>query len=465
MKWRNSLVYLLVLLLVGGYYYYFEVVQKRQKELAAREAQKVFHFQTEQVSGLTIKPKDKEAVQIKKEGQWEIVEPIKADADKSSVNELLSALSKLEAEREVATAPDDLKPFGLHEPSLVISFRMGEQKLELFVGDKNPVGDGSYAKTSDGTRVFLIAEGNRSVLNKGLNELRRRQLFGFQLDDVVAVNLAYREGNIIAIERAADEKEWKVPGDSEIKIKQSKMDNLIEQIHWLRAQNFLENEPRNLLAYGLEPPFVTVTLRLKSGEKAELRLAKKENAEKQIDAFSSQLPVVVQVAASILDDLPTALSALQDRSLLGFKPDVVKEVKWSLGDSHGHAIQIDESRWGLKAGEGQPEPIKDSWHVRSFLWDLGDAEYQGKLDPAPPLASQPHCRIELRNAEKSLLTLSWEKPPQEGRNPVSVWIQKEGETVAVSADADLLRRVESDLERLSHPEEAGSREQGVKSEE
>ena len=59
--------------------------------------------------------------------------------------------------------------------------------------------------------------------------------------------------------------------------------------------------------------------------------------------------------------------------------------------------------------------------------DLGDAEYQKKLDPAPPLASQPYCRIDLRNAEKNLLALSWEKPPQEGRDPVPVWVQREGE--------------------------------------
>jgi hypothetical protein len=452
MKWRSSLVYLLVLLLVGGYYYYFEVVQKTQKEAAAREAKKVFQFQTEQVAGLTIKPKDKEAVQLKKEEPWQIVEPIKTDADKSSVDDVLGALSRLESEREVAAAPDDLKPFGLHEPSLVVSFQTGEQKLELLVGDKNPVGDGSYAKTSDGTKVFLIAEGNRSALNKGLNELRRRQLFSFQLADVVAVRVAWREGSAISIERAADEKEWKVPGDPEIKIKQSKMDNVIEQIHWLRAQNFLENESKNLPAYGLEPPFATVTLRLKSGENAELHLAKKEQDEKQIAASSSQLPAVVQVAASILDDLPKELSVLQDRSLLGFKPDGIKEIKWSLGDSQGHAVQIDESRWGLKAGAGQPEAIQDSWRVRSFLWDLGDAEYQKKLAPAPPLTSQPYCRIELRNAEKSLLTLSWEKPPQEGRSPVPVWFRNEAETVAVNVEAELLRRVEVDLERLGDPE-------------
>ena len=57
MKWRSSLAYLLVLLLVGGYYYYFEVLQKEQRETAAKEAKKVFHFQTDSVSALTLQAK------------------------------------------------------------------------------------------------------------------------------------------------------------------------------------------------------------------------------------------------------------------------------------------------------------------------------------------------------------------------------------------------------------------------
>ncbi len=319
MKWRSSLVYLLVLVLVGGYYYYFEVIQKEKQEKAASEARKVFRFQAEQVSTLAIKSGDQETVQLIKEGQWRIVEPIKADADKSSVDEFLGALSKLEAEREVAAAPDDLKPFGLLSPSLTISFQVGDQKLAMLVGDKNPVGDGSYAKTSDLTRVFLIAEGNRSALNKGLTELRKRQLFSFQLPDVAGMQVAWREGNVITVELAPDEKGWKASGDPGTKLKKSKVDNIIEQIHWLRAQNFLENEPLNRPVHGLGPPFVTVTLRLKSGENAELRLGKKENDAKQIVALSSQLPAVVQVAGNILDDLPKDLPALEDRSLLGLQ--------------------------------------------------------------------------------------------------------------------------------------------------
>jgi len=58
-------------------------------------------------------------------------------------------------------------------------------------------------------------------------------------------------------------------------------------------------------------------------------------------------------------------------------------------------------------------------------------------------------QIDLRNGEKDLLTLSWDKPPREGRDPVPVRVRREGENVAVSVDAELLRRIEGDLERLS----------------
>jgi hypothetical protein len=449
MKWRSSLLYLCVFLLVSGYYYYFEVIQKKQKEIAASEARKVFTFPSDSVSALTIELKEKQTVELRKDGKWEITQPIKVDADKFSVTDLIGTLSKLEVEREVSPAPNDLKPFGLTEPSLTISFHAGEQKLELLVGDKNPVGETRYAKMADKTRVFLIAEGNYSALNKGLNELRRRQLFTFQLDDVTAASVAWIEGSSFSLELDSGGKGWKSPAAPEVFLKKSKIDNMIEQIHWLRAQAFLENEPTNLPAYGLEPPYVTVTLQLKSGRTADLRVAEKKKDAKQTAALSSQLPSVVEIATAILDELPKDLLALQDRSLMAFKSDEIKQVLWSMGESRGYVVQLDDGRWGRKKGEGMPGPLKDSWHVRSLLWDLGDAEYQRKLDPAPPMVPKPYCRIELRNAERELLTLSWDKAPREGHDSIPVWVHREGVDQVVGVEAELLRRIEGDLERIA----------------
>lgn len=454
MKWRSLLAYFLVLLLVGGYYFYFEVVQKRQQETAAKEARKVFHFQTDSVRALTLSGKGRDPVQLKKEAQWQIVEPIKTEADHFSVQDLLGALSNLEAEREILAAPNDLKPFGLLEPSFTLRFQAGEQPHELLVGDKNPVGDGSYAKTGDQARVFLIAEGNRSALNRGLDDLRKRQLFTFQRDDVTGVKVAWRDGNATALELASGEKEWIAPANPEMKVKKSKVDNLIEQVHWLRAQGFLENEPKNLPSHGLEPPLVTITMQLKAGEQAELKLAEKKQDAKQVAALSSQLAAVVQVAAGTLDDLPRNLQQLQDRSILGFKPDEIKELVWNLNESQGHAVRLAEDQWGLQKGEQPPEPLKEPWPVRSLLWDLGDAEYQHKLEPMPPMSPKPWCRIELRSAASNLLViLSWERPAPEGRGAVTVWLERQGGMAAVSVDAETLRRIEGDLVRVGSGEQ------------
>ena len=450
MKWRSSLAYLLVLLLVGGYYYYFEVFQQEQRETAAKEAKKVFHFQTDSVSALTLQSKGQPPVELKKEEQWQIVAPIRTEADKFSVHDLLGALSKLETEREIVAAPSELKPFGLLEPSLAVRVQAAGQWLELLIGEKNPIGEGSYAKTADKPAVFLIAEGNRSALERGLNELRRRQLFTFQLDEVAGVKVAWQDGNTTALELASGEKHWTARANPQMKIKKSKVDNLVEQVHWLRAQSFLEDGVNNLPTHGLEPPWVTVTVQLKAGGIAELRLARK-NKDDKVAALSSQLPSVVQVAASILDDLPKGLQSLQDRSLLGFKPEEVNEVAWILGESQGRTVQFGEESWGLKKGEQEPEPIKEPWLVRSLLWDMGDAEYQQKLDSVPPVVSKPYGRIELRNTGKNLmLTLSWEKPPEEGRAAVPVWVEREGATgtEAVTVDAETLRRIAGDLERV-----------------
>ncbi len=450
MKWRSLLAYLVVLLLVGGYYLYFEVFQKHQEEMAAQEARKVFHIQTDQVSSLTLMFKGRDRVRLEKGEQWHLVEPIKTEADNFSVQDLIGALAKLETEREVLATPSDLKPFGLIEPSFTIRFRAGEAEYELVVGDRNPAGDGAYAKTGDSARIFLIAEGNRSALNRGLDELRKRQLFTFQRDDVAGIVVAWRDGNATIVERGNGQQEWRAPASPERKLKTRKIENLIEQVHWLRAQGFLEDEPKNLAAHGLEPPFVTVTLQLKAGERAELKLAEKKKDEKVVAGLSSQLPAVVQVAADTLDSLPRNVQKLLDRSLLGYQPDEISEISWNLDATHGHVVRLAKDDWGLKQGDRQPEPLKEPWPVRSLLWDLSDAEYEQKIEPIPPVTPKPHATLELRNAEhKPLVTLSWEKPPQEGRAAVTVWLERDGETGAVAVDAETLKRIEGNLERVA----------------
>lgn len=453
MKWRQSIIYFVVLLLAGGYFYYFEVVKKEQKQAADKEAKKVFSFKIESVQALEVYSKDKQSVKLKKDNQWEIVEPIHAGVDKGALDDFLRTLSTLESERKIVEAPQELKPYGLDDPPLRIRFQTADQWLELSMGEKTPVGSGRYANLGEKKDVLLVAEGNWSVLNKGLNELRRRELFTFQPEDVIGIEVAWQDGSIVSVAKQPEANTWKAPDQPDMKIKKSKVDNVIEQVHWLRAQSFQENEVKNLDSYGLNPPYVTIKLRLRGDLSTELMMADKQKQDKQVSAVSSELSSVVQIDASVLTDLPKSPQALEDRSLLGDKSESFKQVKWRMGDSSAHVVRIDENKWGLKKGETESEPLKDSWHVKSLFWDLDDSEYVKRMDPQPEIPAQPYARLELLDGEKNMVILSWQKPEAKGEEPTTVWIERGGETLAVQVRTDSAEKIARDLERILHPEQ------------
>ncbi len=456
MKFRHSLIYLSVLALIAGYYTYFEVVKKAEKEAAEKEAKKVFALQADQVTSMEVMARDKDPLQLKRNGSWKITSPLEADVEKTSVESFVNTLANLSWEIEVSKESQDLKPFGLHEPvPLKIRFQAADQSLELLVGDKNPVGRGYYARRADSAQVFLLEASNWSLLNKGLDELRRRSLFTFQPEDVLELSVEWKDGSAVQVMREEGASVWQAPGQADLKVKAGKVQNVIEQVQWLRAQGFVENRPENLESHGLKPPHARVSLKLKGDQTAELTLAARDKEEaRQILALSSELPAVVQVDAGILDDLPGNLEALEDRSLIAFKSQDVTEVRWGLGESQGHVVQIEPNKWGLKKESGSPEPLKEPWHVSSLLWDLQQVEYERKVDPGPEAPEKPYGRLEMSNAAKPLATLSWEKSPGENAAAATVWVEEGGQVKVFEISGETLRKAQENLGRILGAETA-----------
>ncbi|MCU0573794.1 MAG: DUF4340 domain-containing protein [Syntrophobacteraceae bacterium] len=457
MKWRHSLIYLAVLLVIAGYYYFFEVVKQAEREKAEAEAKKIFSLQADQISALELSAPDKPQVRLKREeGEWRITDPVASDVEKSAVESLVSTLAGLSWEVEVAREAQDFKPFGLTDPvPLKIRFTAGDRELELLVGEKNPVGRGTYARRGDASRVFLLETANWSLLNKGLDELRRRALFTFTPEEVTGLSLEWADGAGLHVLRDGGSDAWRAPERADMKIKESKVRNVIEQVQWLRAQSFVEEGLAGLESHGLMPPHARIRLQLVGERTAELTLAVKDaDAARQIKAASSELPAVVQVDAGILEDLPRDLPALEDRSLIGVKSRDVKEVRWTLGQARGHAVQLESNQWELRAESGQGAPLKEPWHLSSLLWDLQQAEYQRKVEPTPESPQEPHARMELLDAGRTLAVLTWEgtsgveQQPAGGAASKKVWVEEGGQTTVFEVSREALQKAEESLTRV-----------------
>ena len=300
---RHTFVYLLLLAAIAGYFYYFEIIKPQQKSASERIATKAFHFAIDQITGLEVLVRGGKPLRLAKDGRWRMVEPITSEVDEAELNGLVSTLESLRNDRQVVASGDDLQPFGLQQPALAVRFKVGEVWHELLLGDQNPVGDAYYAKTGEHAAVFLIAQGNWAGLNKGVNDLRRRQLVTFEPQSVIGLRVNWQDGRQVAITRQ-NGAAWQSLEQPELVIKKSKVDNLLDQLQWMRAREFLADDTTGAAGYGLDPPEVIVRLQLEDRREVTLQLGKEDQGNKRVNALSSELPAIVQVEGSILQELP-----------------------------------------------------------------------------------------------------------------------------------------------------------------
>jgi hypothetical protein len=449
MKWRHSLIYLVILILLGAYFYYFEVLKKEEEKTAEKEAKRVFHFDTKHVRAVELIPKDNETVRLKNEDPWKIVDPIQSDVDKASLTGFLSILQSLTMERRIAGAPEDLKPYGLQEPVLKIRFQINKEWEELSFGDKAPVGDRHYAKIGNQKDVLLIDQSDWNILNKRLDDLRRRELFTFNRGAVRGISIMWNDNGTIDVEQSEDANMWVAPDRPQMSIRASKVEDVVDQIYWLRAEKFLENQVQNLGSYGLESAHATVKLRLEGDQEVHLRLGKKAHNKERMTALSSELPAVVEVAADFLEELPKSLQDLEDRSFFTFDTNIVKQVRWQIDKAQGNVVRTGEDKWRWKTIDGKLEDLKEPWRVNSFLWELHDAEYERKVHPTPDVPAQIYGQMDLWMDEERLGALMWEKAPKGTSERITVWAETGDQLQALEVNKETLSKLKDKLGEIN----------------
>ena len=108
MRFRNTLIALIVLLIFGAYFgvnYYFT------KPLEAKTA---LNLKAEEIATIDLKYPDREIVVERKAGEpWMISKPVGVKADQTVANNLARAIADCQIAKTVEEKSDNLAPFGL----------------------------------------------------------------------------------------------------------------------------------------------------------------------------------------------------------------------------------------------------------------------------------------------------------------------------------------------------------------
>jgi len=448
MRTRTVLIYLAIVALLAGYLYYFEGMREKARLSEEERGRLLFQVEASEISALKLSPAGGKPMALIRDGQWRLTEPIQSPADAFVLRGFLAALAGLKRERPVEDATDDLRPYGLDRPTLLLAFEAVGRWHNLRIGAKTPVGDHFYASGDQENRVVLIATPQESALNKSLSDLRAKEPFTLRTDEIDRIEISRREGTLVLAR--SEGKRWQAATDPALKIKTAKVESLLNRLISLRARRFVEGAEEARARLGFNPSRLRLTLFAK--ERRETLLVGAPGSKRNIYAASDQLPGILVVDEDTLEKVPAGLGDLEDRTLLSFETDQVGELRLKLGE---RVVQLERHGDTWARSEGETGKAPEGWQVDALLRRVQALEY---VEPAPRKGETPderapmHLLLASRGGEPIATLWVSEISAKEAGQGV-LWVARPSEAPRpFHVAADALRGLEQGIKQVLNPQ-------------
>ena len=213
----------------------------------------------------------------KDQNEWRMAEPWSVRADFSTVEGTIGRLSSGQIRSIAAEEPDGSEPsgdplamYGLSDPALTATVRLGSASASLLVG--SATADGTYyAKDASRPVVFTVESTLVADLERGAGEYRDKDLFDFRPFNATRVEIERADGVVVFEKADADtdadteaegsEATWKRVDTDSTTVDQSAMDDLLAELSGLRAESFVESRADA----GLSADDILATVRVQLG--------------------------------------------------------------------------------------------------------------------------------------------------------------------------------------------------------
>ena len=196
---------------------------------------------------------------VQKDDKWSIEQPAAYAADGSTVRSFLSTLRSMRATDFPDDRPSDVGAYGLDNPRLKITLRLGKDNAEksILVGKENDKKE-IYVQRGGQPTVYTVSDWVFRDLNKNPADFRDKTVLAFDRDKVTAVELKRKDGSHVKLLHGAN-KQWQVDG-VEGKPAETAITQYMTDLHDLKGYEIGADQPASLAPFGLDQPLLTLTL-------------------------------------------------------------------------------------------------------------------------------------------------------------------------------------------------------------
>ncbi len=215
-----------------------------------------------------------DTLEVVKKNEWQIIKPAEKKADEKTMQQLADRLSQLRAVRVAAYPAKDLKPYGLDAPAAVVTLQLtGDKapgpvlKIGKPAGDKDTTAQpGDRFAQVEGSSVVGVLPGPLADLLLGPPiRFRDHAISQFADADKIVLERGPRKATFANVDGT-----WKLTEPVASAAEQNDVEDFINAVARLRADEMVAEKPSDLKPYGLDKP--QLTWRFLSGTKEVLNL-------------------------------------------------------------------------------------------------------------------------------------------------------------------------------------------------
>src|SRR4051812_11072110 len=256
-RFRSTLVLLVVFAALGGYVYFAEYRGHDERQQQEASKKKLFPTPLKDVTSLSLAFPDHKFSAVRKDDKhWEFTEPAGIDADSDEWDMLVSSLGQIEKSGAVSTSTN-LAQYGLDKPVVEVTAKMKDGKtVGVLFGSENPKKSDNYAKLADSPDVFLSPVSNSKSFQKSLTDLRNKKVLEFAPDDISSIRIEDGK-NVMEFQKSG--MDWLVKKPLDLKADGEEISGFLSAIQSARATNFADSG-LTLMSAGLSPVMTKITL-------------------------------------------------------------------------------------------------------------------------------------------------------------------------------------------------------------
>ena len=261
--YRNAIILVVVLGLLVGAYFFINNKKSGTTDPASETTDtaksiNVIDVDSQKISSIEYSSSLGE-FSLKKKGETWVMDPaFELELDKNTVDNTVSSLANMEANKVVSEKADNLADFGLDKPSMVKVVMSDGSLKELEVGNKSPTGEDVYVKLKGQPKVYTVGGYYEDMLKVNRGHFLSKQIL--PVEPTTIKKFEYKkDGKMqysIDIESEAD---MKILAPIKEEADTTKNSQLVQTVVQMEIKDFVEENPADLAKYGLDKPAHEVT--------------------------------------------------------------------------------------------------------------------------------------------------------------------------------------------------------------